>query len=94
MVKRWVVQHNPATLDALVEAFPQNIRRTGMFAEADAAREIAERQGIQRHFIGEDDLFELPRSGRYALSNQWGAENLAVCLECARRLGFVIEEAR
>ena len=94
VVKRWVAEHKPDTLDELLEAFPQDIRRTGMFLEADAAIEIAERQGIRRHFIGDGEIVDLPTSGRYAISNQWGAENLEVFLEHARRLGFSIEEAR
>lgn len=92
VVKSWISTNNPNTLSDLLVAFPQETRRGGMFVTVSEAKEIYERQGIERHFLGDDEIIIFSDSTQYALSNQWGKGNIEKLLSQAKKLGFVIEE--
>ena len=63
-----------------------------MFVTVSEAKEIYERQGIERHFLGDDEIIIFSDSTQFALSNQWGKGNIEKLLSQAKKLGFVIEE--
>ena len=92
VIKDWVSKHSPNSLSELLLAVPQEIRSGGMFVPVSEARAIYERQGIDRHFLGEEEVIQFSDSTQYAISNQWGKGNIAKFITQARKLGYEIEE--
>lgn len=92
VVKRWISNNRPNTLSELLAAFPKETRKGKMFEEVSKAEEIYERQGTSRHFLAEDEIVKFSDSTQYALSNQWGGENMERFLSQAKKLGFEIEK--
>ncbi len=93
VVLRWVSEYHPTDLPALLEAFPKELRRSGLFTPHQEAREICERTGIPRHFLGDGDVLVLADSEKYAVSNQWSKTSIDRFVEQARSLGYEIEES-
>ncbi len=92
VIKYWVSENKPSTLSELLEAFPQETRRGGLFVPEQEAKEIYERQGIYRHFLGDSEVLEFPDTTRYAISNQWGKGNIEKFINQSKTLGYEIEE--
>ncbi len=92
VIQQWVVDNKPNNLSELMQAFPQEIRSGGMFVPAKEAKEIYSRQGIYRHFLGDGEVLEFPDSTEYALSNQWGKDNIEKFINHVKTIGFDIEE--
>lgn len=92
VIKDWVSKHSLNSLSELLLSFPQEIRSGGMFVPVSEARAIYERQGIDRHFLGEEEVIQFSDSTRYAISNQWGKGNIAKFITQAKKLGYEIEE--
>lgn len=92
VIQHWITHNNPGTLSELIKAFPQDIRSGGVFVNEQEAKEIYERYGIYRHFLGEDEAIEFSDSSRFAISNQWGVGNIEKFINQAKVLGYEIEE--
>ena len=93
VIKCWTKENNPKSISELLVAFPQEIRSGGIFTPVNEAEEIYGRQGIYRHFLGEDELIEFPDGTKYAISNQWGRGNIEKFIDQANKIGFEIEES-
>jgi hypothetical protein len=91
VIKDWISKHSPKAFDDLLQAFPQEIRGGGMFVPLAEAKAIYERQGIDRHFLGDDEIIQLSDS-QFAISNQWGKGNIKKFLDQAMNLGYEIKE--
>ncbi|BBN58897.1 hypothetical protein [Hydrogenovibrio marinus] len=92
VVQHWIKHNNPETLSELIEAFPQDIKSGGVFINEQDAKEIYERYGIYRHFLGEGEVIEFSDSSCFAISNQWGVGNIEKFINQAKVLGYEIEE--
>jgi hypothetical protein len=92
VVKKWIETYNPKDFDVLVAAFPQEIHGGAMFVTLDIAKNTFSRQGILRHFINDNEIIEFEDGSKYALSNQWGKDNINSFIERARQLNYSIEE--
>lgn len=92
VVMSWITANSPNSMSDLLSAFPQETRKGSMFIPVTEAKDIYERQGISRHFLGDDELINLPDGSRLALSNQWGKGNIETFVTQAKKLGFEIEE--
>jgi len=92
IIQHWIAKNKPNNLTALLTAFPQEIRSGEMFVPVRDAQLIYSRQGIYRHFLGENEIIEFPDSTQYAISNQWGKGNIEKFITQAKKVGFEIEE--
>lgn len=92
VIRHWVDVNNPGSISDILQAFPQDIRSGGLFISEQEAKEIYDRQGIYRHFLGDDEVLEFLDSTRYAISNQWGKGNIGKFIGQAKKLGYEIEE--
>jgi hypothetical protein len=92
VIRHWVEVNKPGSISDILQAFPQEIRSGGLFVPEQEAKEIYDRQGIYRHFLGDDELLEFLDSSRYAISNQWGKGNIGKFISQAKKLGYEIEE--
>ena len=63
-----------------------------MFVPVHEAQLIYSRQGIYRHFLGENEIITFQDSTQYAVSNQWGKGNVEKFINQAKKAGFEIEE--
>lgn len=88
IVTKWVEQNSPTCLNDLIMAFPQDIRRGGVFFKLDKAKEIFDRTNKKRHFIEESEIFIFPDGMEYALSDQWGSDNFERFVLKANALEF------
>ncbi|WP_221761397.1 hypothetical protein [Salibacterium salarium] len=92
VVQTWIEEKKPETLNELLAAFPHEIRKSGkMVVPYVEALEVHERQQRARHFLNEDEIIILD-SSRYALSNQWGKDNIEAFIKRAVELGYEIKE--
>lgn len=92
VIQSWMSENKPSNLSDVLQAFPQDIRRGGLFVTEKEAKEIYERQGIYRHFLGDGEVLQFPDSTQYAISNQWGKRNIQKFLNQSKKLGYKIEE--
>lgn len=92
VIKDWISRHSPKDFSELLQAFPQETRGGGMFVPLSEAKAIYERQGIDRHFLGEDEIIQFSDSSQYVISNQWGKGNIEKFLVQARKLGYDIKD--
>ncbi len=92
VIQRWVSENKPRSIAELLQAFPQEIRRGGLFVPEQEAKEIYQRQGIYRHFLGDGEVLEFSDSTRYAISNQWGKGNIEKFVNQSKKLGYEVEE--
>lgn len=92
VIQHWVSENKPSSISELLQAFPQEIRRGGLFVPEQEAKEIYQRQGIYRHFLGEEEVLEFSDSTRYAISNQWGKGNIEKFVNQSKKLGYEVEE--
>lgn len=92
VIKKWISINKPNSLSQLVTAFPQEIQRGSLFLPASEAKEISIRQGINRHFLGDDETITFSDGTEYAISNQWGKGNIEKFIEHIRKLGIDIHE--
>jgi hypothetical protein len=80
-------------LGALTQAFPQTLHgRRDLFAPAEDAQGDLERTGHRRHFLDPEHLVHLADGSPWAVTNQWGADNIAPFIARARDLGFQVTE--
>jgi len=93
VVQEWISINNPNNLSDLLAAFPQELKRGGIFVTVADANAIVERQGRRRHFLEEEQIVKFPDSTLYAISNQWNKAGLDIFIAQAKKLGFEIEEA-
>lgn len=91
VIKEWVRLNEPATLERLTEAFPQELHRGHLFDPLSEARATYEKQQIGRHFLEDDEVISFPGGESYAISNQWGSGNIERFVERARSIGMKIE---
>lgn len=94
VIKKWFSENNPMDIYELLNVFPQEIRKGGMFVPVDSAKEIYNRQSIYRHFLGDGEIFVFPDSSQYAVSNQWGKGNIERFISQAKKIGYEIEEVK
>lgn len=92
IIQHWVAKNKPENVAELLIAFPQEIRSGELFVLVPDARLIYSRQGIYRHFLGDNEIIEFPDSTQYAISNQWGKGNIEKFIAQAKKVGFEIEE--
>jgi hypothetical protein len=92
IIQHWVAKNQPQNVAELLIAFPQEIRSGEMFVPIRDAQLIYSRQGIYRHFLGDNEIVEFPDSTQYAISNQWGKGNIEKFITQAKKVGFEIEE--
>lgn len=93
VIKQWIADNSPQTFDELVKVFPQNLHRGDLFVTKSEAEEVSQRQnGKRRYFLDDDEIICFSDSSCYAVSNQWGKDNLVEFIEHAENLGFQIEE--
>ncbi len=93
VIQDWVSESKPSNLSELLQAFPQDIRSGGLFVPEQEAKEIYNRQGIYRHFLGDGEVLQFSDSTQYAISNQWGKGNIEKFLNQSKNLGYEIEES-
>lgn len=93
VIQSWVAKNKPSNLSELLQAFSQEIRSGGVFVPEQEAKEIYNRQGIPRHFLGDAEILEFSDETRYAISNQWGKGNIEEFVNQSKKLGYDIEEA-
>lgn len=92
VIQSWIKQNSPNSLADLQSAFPKEIRSGKLFVPIDEAKSVREKQGIDRHFLEDDETISFPDSSRFAISNQWGKTNIDKFIAQAKLLGFDIEE--
>lgn len=92
VIRHWAEVNKPNNISEILTAFPQEIRSGGLFVPEQEAKEIYNRQGIYRHFLGDDEVLKFADSTRYAISNQWGKGNIEKFIGQAKKLGYEIEE--
>jgi len=92
IVQDWVAEKKPNNLSELLQAFPQEIRSGSLFVPEQEAKEIYNRQGIYRHFLGEGEILQFLDATQYAISNQWGKGNIEKFIKLSKKLGYEIEE--
>lgn len=92
VIQCWIEENKPNTITELLIAFPQEVRSGGLFVPVNEAEDIYNRQGIYRHFLGENEIIEFPDTTKYAISNQWGKGNIEKFVNQAKKVGFEIEE--
>jgi len=92
VIKHWIAEKNPQNIAELASAFPQEIQGRGLFIPVAEAKRIYERQGIDRHFLGDDEIIIFPDSTQFAISNQWGKGNIGKFITQAQKMGYEIEE--
>jgi len=51
VIMDWINTNKPPTFEALLDAFPQETRRGGLFVPFEEATEIFKRKNIKRHFL-------------------------------------------
>jgi hypothetical protein len=93
VIKYWIEKNNPLDLDALVSSFPQELHAGGLFVSVEIAKDIYTRQGIQRHFLKDDELIHFENGTWFALSNQWGKGGIDKFIAHAKGLGLEIIES-
>ncbi|MEI8363602.1 MAG: hypothetical protein WCG35_10340, partial [Betaproteobacteria bacterium] len=72
VVSKWVELNKPQSIQELEKVFSMN----KLFTPIQKAKDTYERQGIYRHFLEENEIFKFSNGEQYALSNQWGSENI------------------
>lgn len=92
VVQDWISTNKPRNLSDLLAAFPQELRRGGVFTPLLEAEAIYERQGRRRHFLADDEIVIFPDSTQYAISNQWSKEWTDNFISRAEELGYEIDE--
>lgn len=92
VIKDWINNNKPKSLNELLEAFPNKIRKGGIFTPVQEAKEIYEKNRIDRHFLGEEDIIIFSEEEKYAISNQWGKGNIEEFVEYIKTLGYEVEE--
>ena len=92
VIKYWIDKNKPKSMKELIEAFPQEIHSGSLFLRFNEADEIYKRQGIPRHFLGENEMIEFSDSDCYVISNQWGKGNIEKFISRSREIGLEIEE--
>lgn len=92
VIQYWVVSNNPQKLSDILVAFPREIRGGSLFLSLNEAKDIYSRQGIARHFLGDNEIIEFPDSSKYAILNQWGKGNIVSFIDWSKKLGIEIEE--
>ena len=93
IIKKWITDNSPQSFNELAGVFPQSLRGGKLFSTEGEAQEVSQRQrGKRRHFLEDKDIICFPDTTRYAVSNQWNKDSLAIFINHARNLGFQIEE--
>lgn len=92
VIKDWLYNNNPNSFNELLEAFPQSIRKGGIFSPLSEAKETYEKYNIDRHFLGEQDIISFSENEKYAISNQWGRGNIEDFVAYIKTLGYEVEE--
>ncbi len=92
VIQHWITENKPINLPELLIHFPQELRSGGMFVPLSEAQDIYNRQGIHRHFLGENEIIEFSDSTQYAISNQWGKGNIEKFINQAKKVEFEIGE--
>lgn len=91
VIKHWIEYKKPGNFLELLEAFPKEMI-SGLFTSESIAKEVYEQQKIYRHFLGEEEIIQFNDGSRYAISNQWGKNNILKFISQARKLGYSIVE--
>ncbi|NOU26121.1 MAG: hypothetical protein HOO90_11370 [Methylotenera sp.] len=86
VVSKWVELNKPQSIQELEKVFSMN----KLFVPIQKAKDTYQRQGIYRHFLEENEIFKFPNGELYALSNQWGSENIEKFLKLASLIGLEI----
>jgi len=92
IIQHWVSENKPNNLSELLQVFPQELRTGGLFVPLLEAKAIYNKQGIYRHFLGDDEILQFPDSSKYAVSNQWGKGNIDQFIAHSKMIGYEIEE--
>ena len=92
VIRHWVDENKPNNLSELLQAFPNEIRSGNLFVPIQEAKDIYERYGIYRHFLGDDEVLQFDDGTQYAISNQWGKGNIEKFITQAKKLSYEIEE--
>jgi hypothetical protein len=61
-----------------------------LFIPYQEAQEIYNRQGIQRHFLKNDEIIEF-NNEKFAISNQWGVDNINKFIKDIEKIGYTIQ---
>lgn len=92
VIRDWFLENKPESLSELEQAFPNDLRRGGLYVPYEEAAEQYEKYQIPRHFLSDGEVLDFPNGGRYAISNQWGKGTIESFIDGARRQGISIEE--
>ena len=92
VIQDWISKNKPENFPSLLEAFPNDTRKSGLFVKHEVAMEIYNKNKIYRHFLGNDELIHFNDGSVYAISNQWGKGNIERFLNRARILEIEIVE--
>lgn len=93
IIKKWIAENSPQSFNELTLVFPQSLRGGKLFVTENEAQAVSQREnGKRRHFLESEDIISFSDSTRYAVSNQWNKDSLAIFINHARNLGFQIEE--
>ncbi|MBA2621456.1 MAG: hypothetical protein H0U87_09675 [Acidobacteria bacterium] len=92
VIKKWIAENSPQSLEELLIAFPQSLHRGNLFVTRIEAEEISRRQdGKRRYFLEDDEIICFSDSSNYAVSNQWNKDSVGAFIEHSRNLGFEFE---
>lgn len=61
-----------------------------LFVPYQEAQETYDRQGIQRHFLKDDEIIEF-NNEKFAISNQWGVGNINKFIKDIEKIGYTIQ---
>ncbi|WP_170130608.1 hypothetical protein [Sphaerotilus hippei] len=90
IIKKYVENNSPMTLEGLRQQFPRTtVGSYDIAAPTAEATEIYNNTRRKKHFLNQDQIIQL-QGGPVAVCNQWGIGNIGRIIEIARKLGYVI----
>ena len=92
VIQCWIAENKPTSVSELLNVFPQNLVSGGLCIPVDKAQEIYDQKGKCRHFLDDNAIIKFPDSEQYAISNQWGKDNIPNFINQAKKAGFEIEK--
>lgn len=92
VIKKWVAENSPRTIEELIAAFPQSLHRGNLFVTQAEAEEITRRQnGKRRYFIESDEIICFSDGSCYAVSNQWNINSVSEFIKHSKNFGYKFE---
>ena len=98
VIRKYVAKNSSITYDELCRKFPKQLRGRknektfwGCMNLRNDAMTLYAETGKKRHFLEDDEIIRLSDGAEVAVSSQWGAGNIDLFIDAARKMGFAIE---